>query len=275
MKITHQISFRKTIQPKLFELLKDSGHSFNRSPLPNDELCSVLISEDDPSWQFFDKWTNRDGVFHSYETYFSNDEILEAEWLRVVNVFGYLYPEPRSTWATSPINYGNFCGGCGKYDLISPFHIRHEPRFRGNSFMSFEWVGGMLFTKPDIVKVLLENNITGFDVWPVILHNSSSEANTIQQIYTRVFTEFGLLDLNLLNYEICPVCGEKKYSYHRRGKMAYERTSFLQNVDILVAKEWFGAGHFAYHELFISRRLAKLVIENGWKGLSMKVVELR
>ena len=61
---------------------------------------------------------------------------------------------------------------------------------------------------------------------------------------------------------------------HKRGVMYYDRSAFPQNVDVLETNEWFGDGHMAYRELLVSKSFAELAIEEAWKGIRFKVVEL-
>ncbi len=52
-------------------------------------------------------------------------------------------------------------------------------------------------------------------------------------------------------------------------------STLRKGVDIMETQEWFGAGgKSAYKEVFISSRLARLILDQGWKGVMMKVVEL-
>jgi hypothetical protein len=45
-------------------------------------------------------------------------------------------------------------------------------------------------------------------------------------------------------------------------------------LDIFQTYEWFGSGHNAFREVIISNRMAKLIIQNGWRGVRLKVVEV-
>ena len=59
-----------------------------------------------------------------------------------------------------------------------------------------------------------------------------------------------------------------------RGVMYLARTALVSDVDILQTYEWFGSGHSAYREFLVSNRFAKLILEKGWRGIKLKVVEL-
>lgn len=274
MQYIHQFSFKVESYKNLFQLVENSGILFERVELPNgDSIATVLVDEDHNVWTEFSKWTNHDGVIHSCETRFSKDEVREAQWLRVVNVYSNSYPEPFFSWNQHPNNYNSYCSECGTYIQVSPFLINSEPKFRRHDFLTLHWTGGLLFTKPEIVNVLLENEIKGFEVWPVMLYGSEKKSVTLQQLYVNGQTKPGFCN-NGQSVTTCSTCGIAKYEYHRYGKMKYKGSSLAVDADIIRTKEWFGAGHFAYHELLISKRFAELVLKYKWNGFDMKVVEL-
>ena len=65
-----------------------------------------------------------------------------------------------------------------------------------------------------------------------------------------------------------------RYYPHVRGKMYLDRNALTPGLDIMQSFEWFGSGHSAFREILISNRLARLIIERGWKGVALKVVEM-
>ncbi len=58
--------------------------------------------------------------------------------------------------------------------------------------------------------------------------------------------------------------------------MYFKREAFVetQDLDMFHSFEWFGSGHAAYREIIISNHFARLILEKGWKGVRMKVIEL-
>ena len=74
--------------------------------------------------------------------------------------------------------------------------------------------------------------------------------------------------------ETCSSCNVTKYAPHMRGVMYLKRDALMPGVDIMQTYEWFGSGHAAYREVLVSNRLARLVLDRGWKGVALKVVEL-
>jgi hypothetical protein len=59
-----------------------------------------------------------------------------------------------------------------------------------------------------------------------------------------------------------------------RGAMYLKRDALVPDVDVMQTYEWFGSGHSAYREILVSNRLARIILDEGWKGVALKVVEL-
>lgn len=57
--------------------------------------------------------------------------------------------------------------------------------------------------------------------------------------------------------------------------MYVRREAIPEGVDFVRTHEWFGArSKAAYREILVSNRVARLVLEKGWKGVRFKVVVL-
>jgi hypothetical protein len=52
------------------------------------------------------------------------------------------------------------------------------------------------------------------------------------------------------------------------------RNGLREGVDIIRTIEWFGYGHSAYQEILISKKLSNIIIENEWKGVSLKPIDI-
>ena len=96
----------------------------------------------------------------------------------------------------------------------------------------------------------------------------------ISQLFIPGVAGPALLQDDDLERKKCPLCNVIKYYPHKRGVMYLKRDSILPDVDIMNTYEWFGSGHSAYREIIVSNRFARLIIEKGWRGVRMKVVEL-
>jgi hypothetical protein len=278
MEIFHQLNFRSDETPRLVELIKEYDLEFNAVDLPNKTGQSIRlrIPESNKAWSLILPWVGNTKIRHHVETYFSEREISEAEWLRVKSVYAHGYPQPEDTWVTRPNNLADVCRICGTYRQVSPFRIKEEPNLGKRQFMSLEWTGGILFTLPLVIERLEANEMKGFETWNAILHRTGLPAKTVLQLFTPIITSAGLIDVSEESASLCPECGKTKFGYHNRGRMKYRREAVPGSADIVQTFEWFGAGqgHFAYKEILISNRFARLIIENQWKGLEMKPIEL-
>ena len=80
---------------------------------------------------------------------------------------------------------------------------------------------------------------------------------------------------NELQFEMCDVCGFKKYFYHKRGIMYLSKDALPPGTDLCYTHEWFGAGRRnAYKEILASAKFTRVLLDNKWLGLRMKTVKL-
>jgi hypothetical protein len=47
------------------------------------------------------------------------------------------------------------------------------------------------------------------------------------------------------------------------------RAALKPNVDFQLTNEWFGSGANARHEILVSQRAVRLILENKWKGAEL------
>lgn len=275
MEIIHQLVFRSREEPQLLQGLEKFGVNFNVINLPynSGQSISVQISESDNAWSTVRPFLKNKNILHSFETYFSVEEILEAEWLRVISTFDQGYPQPERSWVRNPHNYIEVCQSCGIHKQVKPFHIAKEPKLGDHDFMSLIWIPDALFVTPKVLSVFEEKQIQGFETWEVLIHKRNTPANSIVQMFIPSITKPGLIPLENQTKTVCVACGVAKYEYHRHGKMEYKRTALPPNLDIVRTSEWFGSGHLAFNEILVSNYLAKIIIENEWTGLRMKVIQ--
>jgi hypothetical protein len=281
MEVFHRISLDSRMDAKLLTVLDRHGVKYKKRALGKDlkrksEFIYFDITESDPHWKYVAEFIQdpKNDIPDRYDTFFSDDEILKANWLRVIPTFEHGYPQPEKTWIKNPINYNNYCAKCGVHRQVLPFHIKDEPNMRGNNFMSLVWTWTFFATQNAIVK-LLAKNIKGFETWNLILHKPGLAASMVSQIFPIGTAMPGLLCSEELSPEICSACGTTKYHYHNRGELKYKKDSIDRCIDILYLNEWFGAGGAsAYKEILVSNRFAKIVTENRWKGIRFKTINL-
>jgi hypothetical protein len=139
--------------------------------------------------------------------------------------------------------------------------------------MSLYWTYA-LFCANRLFPELEAHGIRAFEIWDAIIHRTSTPSERVSQLFIPHVGQPGLARVEELRRETCPSCQVTKYYPHVRGVMYIKRDALVPEVDIMQTYEWFGSGHSAYREILVSSRFARLVIDHGWKGVTLKVVEL-
>ncbi len=275
MDIIHRISFLMGKNKKLFDIISKGGLKYQKSNKNRNEIISININEKCEVWNKIKPYINNDGVLHGYDSYFSDEEIYKAKWVRLVNIKSLSYPEPKSSWVTKPTNYNYICPHCGIHEQNSAFRISDEPPKGNASIFSLEWTGDKIFIFKNCISIFTENNIHGIEFWPVIIHKTGMESELVSQIAILQQTNGGYVRNDSIP-EVCHYCRKEKFEYHRNGFMQYSKSSFPAGYDILGSNEWFGAGmkHYAHKEIFISHRIVHIIYDHKWSGFRLKPIEL-
>ena len=288
MEIWHRIGYNENIHPKWEKTLQDSGIPYTSLPLPGQVTGTIVfdIAESDPHWNVVAEEFIPAGISNVYDTLFTPEEITSTEWVRLVPVFEQGYPQPRGSLAWHDLVRDGTCGNCGVgFVQIAPFHLAKEPHLGKNAFMSLFGTYTLLRT-PNVVSALQEHGIRGHEVWNALIHRTKQPSTVVSQLVfplstspglrdaDKVLADFGIRALLKEWHAICPVCGIAKYTPHTRGYMHVQSGAFPPDTDAVQSYEWFGSGRGAYREIFISNRFARLILEQGWRGVRLKPVEL-
>jgi hypothetical protein len=276
MEIWHRVGF--TSVDNVDAILGKLGIKYKKTPgLPSGYyLITFEIKESDPRWlQIAELMREKGKADLFFDTVFSQEEILSAEWVRLIPTFEQGYPQPEATWVRNPINYEGKCPQCGAgYRQVSPFRLAKEPRLGRHDFFSLYWTY-TVFCTPRVLETLRAHAIRGYEVWEALLHKTGQPSRLVSQLVFPHVAGPGLLDDDKLQPETCSQCGLTKYAYHKRGYMHFKREALQAEVDILQTHEWFGSGGYGgYREILISRRLAELILREGWRGVRLKPVKL-
>ena len=276
MEIIHLVNLNSRLDSALLKKVQKLNIPYESLELPGglSELITIEISESDPKWKKIKDRLAKFDVPHFCQTFFSDDEILDSEVIRLIVTYENGYPQPEDTWVSTTPNYDVHCTKCGIHRQIAPFEIKSEPKLQKNDFMTLYW-GSPVFVTNQVLHTLEHESFTGFEPWNVLIHASKTASNKIKQLKVLQLTSPGLLDGEELGYEDCKECGERKYYSHMHGAMSYLRDSFPADFDIVCSQEWFGAGGAsAYREVFVRNNIAEIVLSNVWQGAMMKVVKL-
>jgi hypothetical protein len=273
MDIFHTIDFkpRDHVEPDLDAL----GIKYRKLPFGDSYIIRVRLSESASQWAAFQELYRAKGKDdRAYETYFTDEEILSAEWLRLYNNSPEMgYPQPERRWQAEHFNYTDRCPRCGSFRQVSAFFIKAEPKPGKYDFMSLHWTSA-LFAVPRVFAALEANHIQGYEQWPIFLYQTKEPATTVAQVYIPTVAAPGLVGAEDLDPVTCAACGVLKYNkYHKRGIMYLRRESIPTGVDLFETYEWFGEGYQPRREIIASSRYVKLAYAERWRGLAFKVVE--
>jgi hypothetical protein len=236
-------------------------------------IITFNIYEDEPAWPGVVRLIERVSARSAWDTIFSPEEILAAEWVRLMTFFEKGLHAPTDDWDT--LYYENKCSRCGVgYGQVAPFHFSKEPRMGKQQFLQL-YSAPELFCTNDVVEAIKAHGLRGYELWDAIIHRTGQPSQVVRQLYIPTVAGPALAEEDKQLPYNCPVCGQVKYGYHKRGYMRLRRDALAKDVDFQLTHEWFGTGGWtAFREKLISHRMAKLIIENGWRGVRLKPVEL-
>lgn len=270
MKIMHRVTFSK--KDGVDSLLDGMNIKYKKTPVFENYLITFELDESDTRWSQIEELVKNKNALDLCNTIFTKEEILEAEWSRLVTVNERGYPQPEGTWVRNPINYGIYCHQCGIYEQTASFRIKQEPALGKYEFMTLFWTYA-IFATPTVFQTLQSSKIQGYEVWDVLIHQTNMASKKISQLFTPHVIASSLQSKELEQL-ICPQCGTTKHPPYNRGVMYLQRDAMVDNLDIIQTHEWFGDGGRAYREVLVSNRVAKLIMDNNWHGVQLKAVGL-
>lgn len=276
MEINHRVSINGDVDADFYAEVKRLGIKHIISPLPGHEVGVVTfpMAESDPRWVTIQSLIELYGAADFIGTSFSPEEILSSEWNRLVPMHEWGYPQPEKQMQWKQLTYAEQCPVCGAgYTQKASFRLAKEPRLTMYHFFSLFWTY-TLFCKQEVVAILMENHITGGEVWDAVLHKLEQPSTTVSQLVITEISAPGLFEGDKNKPEKCRACGITKYAHHRRGKLRYRKYA-LRSADFQLTGEWFGSGgHSGFRETIVSNRLARLILAQGWRGVALKPIEL-
>ena len=184
MEVIHRIGENTLHIKNLPRKLSKWGIEYKVQPLPGkrkNALITFDIPESHPSWDAVHKRITAKGSFDAYHTFFDEEEIASADWVRLISWFEQGYPQPQKSWVGDPINYDEKCGSCGTYKQVAPFQIKKEPNLGKKDFMSLHW-GWHIFASLSTVQELQRNDIRGFEAWDVPIFKQDKISERIKQL---------------------------------------------------------------------------------------------
>lgn len=271
MRIVHRVTFGD--RDEVDQVLESMDVSIKRTPLPGEGfLIHIDIEESHPSWKAIRELVEMKSALDICDTIFSEQEIRQAEWCRLRPLFRKYYPQPESSWSVNRINYEGTCPACGAgFKQVLPFEIAKVPKLSKYDFFSLHWTAAV-FCAERVWDSLSKYDIKGYRLLDVLLYRTKQPCGTVKQVLPTNLTQSGLIFSSDMSCRRCEVCGVTKFRPHTRGYMHYKRTSLPKEVDFVETFEWFGDGHFAFREIFISKRLTNLMLDSKWRGVDLKPI---
>ena len=274
MEIIHRISINSLKDNEFFTILKEIGIQYKSLELPGKKSNLIIfdISESNPNWEKVSKLITNYGASNVIETFFSPEEIKNAEWIRIM-AYEHGYPQPENSWPFNNSSYKIICPQCAIHEQVGNMRIKKEPNLGKKDFMSLVWTNE-IFVTDKILTGLVSIGAKGYEVRDVIINKTEIPSQVVHQIFIPEVALEALLKTDEMKSTVCQVCGNKKYNAHMKGIMYVDKNSILPDTDFLLTNEWFGNGLIAYREILISNRIASLILDKGWQGVRMKAIEL-
>lgn len=277
MKIWHRVGFNADVKPDFKKTIDDLKIEYEVSPLPGHVVGMVYfdIAESDPHWKRIAELVKIKGASDILNTAFTPEEILAAEWSRLIPGFEMGYPQPKKDMGWKHFTYENQCPQCGVgYRQKGPFRLANEPRLGKRDFVCLYWTY-TIFCTFRVLEALQERQIRGYKVCEAIIHKTNRPSEVVSQLVFPNVAAPGLVDEDKLEPETCSLCGITKYAYYKRGYMHFKREALQPDTDFLLTHEWFGSGGYGgYRDILVSNRVACLILNKGWRGVALKPIKV-
>jgi hypothetical protein len=272
METWHRLTFsnKDGVELRLTEL----GLKFWKNPLPGQAyVLHVDVSESDPVWPEVADLARAKNAADIFDTTFSPDEIVNAEWVRIIPTFEQGYPQPEgSPTAWLHAVYSNVCEECGiAYEQVLPFKLAKEPRLGKNHFVSLFGTYA-IFCLFQVMNILAAHGVRGIAFYKPLILSTGRPSEIVSQWNVSKIAQPALVGQH--SGEMCTKCRVVKYAPHMRGYMLMKHDAFDNQVDAQLSHEWFGSGKAAYREFLVSQRVAHLFLQEKWHGVKLKPVRL-
>jgi hypothetical protein len=270
MKIIHRVAFQgnQEIERKLLTL----GINFKKTVLPGKSyLLHFDIDENNPEWKNIQRISRQYDASDIPRTVFTKKEVLQAEWLvlRLDHFSGY--PHPEDTWRE--ISGQSGCPVCNiGWKQTEPFQIAKSLTIGKRAFTSLYWAYPLLAID-EIFEKMAQSGINGYERRALISSRTGEPFIGIAQVFIPYVTHPGGIYSEVLDTEIFE-CGHQKYRSVKQGQLSVYKRALLLDVDFQYTYEWFGNEAKAYRELLVSHKIARLIIENKWKGVVLHPVRI-
>ncbi len=239
MDVSHHIAFRHDKHPQFAAYLVE-----NKFPKlqKGETFYSFDVFESDPLWPYIEKYITEHDIFSLKETFYTKDELQQAQFLRLWCRWCNGYPQPEGKFMS--ITYSqSYCKKCESgLCQIAPFRIRKSPNWGTRHFMMLNWVLDELFMDDTAKEVLSSSGLQGISFRPVEDKNGKQTLPNIWQWDIPYVLPAGLCysgrAIDRVLY--CESCGKVKYHPTGIGMRSFKKEIFQDAPDVMKSEEIFG-----------------------------------
>lgn len=209
------------------------------------------------------------------ENVYSQSEMNAALLLQIVPNVHCGYPQPEDGYLENSFYSDSGCTGCS-YGWIQNKPLRlHKPKVGKNDIVGVWWLRELIITTR-LKNIIDRENLTGYEVWPVIDHKKNIEFEDLFQLYitselppmnkqSNIVTRGEFVIDNTTYSSKCKKCGREECFLE--GDVTYSRFSLSSIKDFSLSNEWFGSRMEIYRWPFASQRVYRLFQEHNIKGV--------
>jgi hypothetical protein len=255
--------------------------SFHSSPIIRKELAVLGIvvgstgfvafdfDESQPQWPKVADWMKRRGVSSFVSTSFSEAEIRAAAWLALQPTWHHGYPQPNAdVFGYREVTYdlAEYCDVCGiGKKQRAPFQMKSEPRWGRSGILQLNWIFDEYFALPRVWSTIFKPY--GIGCRPVT-NKRGIELKTVVQL---VGAEEEDIVPDGLPVNKCTKCGRPKYLPVTRGP--FPALVNRPSAHMVKTRQYFGSGASAHHEVLVSQDIARSLLANKIRGVSLRPVQ--
>jgi hypothetical protein len=262
MRITHRISLNSspTIRKELATLGVVIGSS---------GFVAFDIDESQPQWSKIADWMKRRGISSFVSTSFSETEVRAAAWIALKPTWHHGYPQPNAdVFGYREVTYDltEYCDLCGiGKKQKAPFQMKAEPRWGRSGILQLNWIVDEYFALPRVWSTVFKPY--GIECRPV----TNKRGIPLKTVVQLVSTEEVDIVTDELSRSKCVKCGRIKYLPVSRGP--FPSLINMPSVHIVKTRQNFGSGASAYREVLVSKDIARLLLANKVRGVSLLPVQ--
>ncbi len=204
------------------------------------------------------------GTTYSVGTLYDVNEINSAKLLVYNGTWSNGYPQPEDDFGYICTTYkkAGCCKSCGT-GLVQhePFRLKKEPVWGNKKLFDLNWVFDEIFVSRESYESIFKFFSIGCKEVRLYKKETTIQ-NTVQlEIPTTA------VEINLQNqpYEICKVCGTKKYNPQIKGFFPKLSASVI-GMHCFKSAEYFGSGASAHKKIFMTQELRQAMLKHKIKS---------